>query len=113
MGVPETDAINCEASSDCAWDRCQCNARFSVDLARHFSQNPDSLEVNHVDVDESQCVKSRSLTEQTKTHVNSDTAHLSSAGHNSGVHACCGAAPTWKPYNMDTHVCQNGVLSSL
>ena len=86
---PENDAYTCESTSECAKDRCECDASLAIEIARHLASVGGSLEDDKMNLDSSKCTKREAAT---------------SAGHN----ACCGDAPVWLPYNKFVQSCVGG-----
>ena len=87
---PGLDDYICDSASECAKNRCECDAPFAIDLANELKIM--ELEEEFYQLGSNDCYQ---------------------AGGNGQLHkkdGCCGSAPGWQLYSKKENVCSEGML---
>ena len=92
----ETTLYTCYSESECGLNRCECNAKFGMDIVRYLS-NGGSPDLRNFNPQAGVCgAKMRMVVTNS---VGSDH--------------CCGEAPNWRSYNSVDKKCVDGELIAL
>ena len=77
----------CTSDTECGSEQCECTAELGLILARTIIEENFQLDADHNDATDAQCIKGTGT---------------------SFSDACCGVAPSWKPYNKEVNQCSDG-----